>query len=161
MKAVMASTILTRMETIIDDCEDVMAGLPSVSVKPVENVLSQYGIARIPPMVPVSYPKSTPPNATKRPTQMAGHALPGVPAGGLSWIGILIQVARGLDVRCEGGCSMEADDVQTPTVAAGRAVFMVACTGPASQGPPHTHPIVPIVGVSKIQMLQCGVLILA
>ena len=87
----MASTILTRMETIIDDCEDVMAGFPSTSVKPVENVLSQYGIARMPPMVPVSYPKRTPPNATKRPTQIAGHAAPGVPGGGVSRIGILVK----------------------------------------------------------------------
>lgn len=30
----------------------------------------------IPEIVPVSYPNRTPPNATKAPTQMAGHALP-------------------------------------------------------------------------------------
>lgn len=32
MKAAMAAKILTRMETIIDDCEDVIAGMPSESV---------------------------------------------------------------------------------------------------------------------------------
>lgn len=32
---------LTRMETIKDDCEAVMAGLPNSSTAPVEKVLSQ------------------------------------------------------------------------------------------------------------------------
>lgn len=46
----------------------------------------------MPPMVPVSYPNRTPPNATKRPTAMAGHAEPAVPGGGLRVIGILYQL---------------------------------------------------------------------
>lgn len=36
---------------------------------------------RIPEMVPVSYPKRTPPKATKKPMAMAGHALPGSSPG--------------------------------------------------------------------------------
>jgi hypothetical protein len=38
----------------------------------VENDLFQYGMPNMPEMVPVSYPYNTPPNATKRPTRIAG-----------------------------------------------------------------------------------------
>lgn len=44
-----------RIDTMADDWLDVMFGLPSLSVYPVEKVRSQYGIARMPLMVPVSY----------------------------------------------------------------------------------------------------------
>lgn len=47
-----------RSDTIVDFCVDVMFGKPSFgSIYPVENSFRQYGIAKIPPIVPVSYLK--------------------------------------------------------------------------------------------------------
>jgi len=44
-----------RIETIVADCEAVMLRLPWPSIKPVEKVRSQNGMARMPLIVPVSY----------------------------------------------------------------------------------------------------------
>jgi tetrahydromethanopterin S-methyltransferase subunit F len=44
-----------RIDTIVEDCEAVMLRSPELSLKPVENSRSQYFMARMPPIVPVSY----------------------------------------------------------------------------------------------------------
>lgn len=44
-----------RMETIVADCEAVIVNCPSLFLYPVENKASQYGMARMPLIVPVSY----------------------------------------------------------------------------------------------------------
>ena len=43
--------------------------------------LTTYPIARMPLIVPVSYPNKTPPKATNIPMTMAGHDRPGTPSG--------------------------------------------------------------------------------
>lgn len=43
------------METIVADCDAVMVNCPSLFLYPVENKASQYGMARMPLIVPVSY----------------------------------------------------------------------------------------------------------
>ena len=49
----------------------------------------QCCMPRMPPMVPVSYPNSTPPKATNNPTMMAGAAEPGTSAGFVILKGIM------------------------------------------------------------------------
>lgn len=53
-----------KMETTSDDVEEVMILSPvAASIEP--KVSTNSFMARIPPIVPVSYPYRTPPNATK------------------------------------------------------------------------------------------------
>lgn len=73
-----------KIDTIRDSSEEETTGVPCSFVSPVENSRSHTGICRIPEMVPVSYPNSSPPKATNSPTTMAGHAAPGSSAGFLN-----------------------------------------------------------------------------
>jgi len=87
-----------RIETINDCCEGETLSWPVESIYPVEKWSFQYLandqlnategrsknsylIAKIPLIVPVSYPKRIPPKETKTPTAMAGNAEPGTSAG--------------------------------------------------------------------------------